>query len=75
MAGKAAYNQIENLRPYILFLMEQEGRDFEQCELCPNRIQPDEYEIHHSRYDGATYYDLRIVCTSCNRKVENLLLD
>jgi hypothetical protein len=33
----------------------------EQCELCPNRIPLSEYEIHHTKYDGATHADLRIV--------------
>lgn len=74
MAGLAKHNQIENLRPYILFLMEQEARDFTECELCGREIAADEFEIHHTRYEGATYYDLRIVCRSCNRKEENLFL-
>jgi hypothetical protein len=73
MSGKSVENKISNLRPYILFLMEQEGRDFTQCELCPAPIPEGEYEIHHTRYDGATYYDLRIVCRSCNHKEENCL--
>lgn len=75
MAGKSADNQIEHLRPYILFLMEQEGRDFTECELCGDDIEGGQFEIHHTKYDGATYYDLRIVCKSCNRKAENLFLD
>jgi hypothetical protein len=75
MAGLAKHNQIESLRPYILFLMTRDGRDFTVCELCEDDIDEETFEIHHTRYDGATYYDLRIVCTSCNRKAENLLLN
>jgi hypothetical protein len=74
MAGNAKYNQIDNLRPHILFLMEQEGRDFTKCELCSSDIADGEFEIHHTKYEGATYKDLRIVCRSCNRKADNLLL-
>jgi hypothetical protein len=74
MAGKSADNQISHLRPYILFLTQQQGRDFTQCELCPTTIPEGKYEIHHMKYEGATYYDLRIVCRSCNHKEENCLL-
>jgi hypothetical protein len=75
MAGNAAANQIEHLRPYIIALMKREGRDFTRCELAPHDIEPGKYEIHHTKYEGATYYDLRIVCKPCNRKAENCLLD
>ena len=70
--GKAKYNMIENLRPYILYLMRQEGRDFTKCELCPATIPEGKYEIHHTKYEGATYYDLRIVCRRCNKAPINV---
>jgi len=54
--------------------MKRDGRDFNQCELCPVYIPDGKYEIHHTKYEGATYYDLRIVCSSCNHKPENCLL-
>lgn len=72
--AKSQDNQIGHLRPYILAMMQAEGRGFEQCELCPATIPAGQYEIHHVKYDGATYYDLRIVCRSCNRLPENCLL-
>lgn len=75
MSGKSVENQISNLRPYILCLMQQEGRDFAECELCGRTIPDSTYEIHHAKYDGATYRDLRIVCRSCNKLAENRLLD
>ena len=74
MAGKSHDNQIEHLRPYILSLMRQEGRDFTRCELGGEKIAEGEFEIHHTKYEGATYHDLRIVCRPCNRKTENVLL-
>lgn len=75
MAGKSVENQLSHLRPYIIAMMEQEGRDFEQCELCPARIPPGKFQLHHTRYDGATYKDIKIVCRSCNQKAENKLLN
>src|SRR5437870_2546817 len=54
-------NQISQLRAYILFLMRRQGRNFERCELCPATIPVGKYNIHHERYEGATYYDLKIV--------------
>lgn len=75
MAGKSADNLLCNIRPYVLALMRQEGRDFTTCELCSNAIPKGRYDIHHTKYDGATYKDLRIVCRSCNTLKENKLLD
>lgn len=72
--GKSRENQIAHLRPYILFLMRREGRDFSTCELGGEGIPDDEFEIDHTKYEGATYYDLRIVCRSCNKRRENILL-
>lgn len=75
MAGCSTDNQIAHLRPYILYLMEREGRDFTTCELCGDDIEDGRFIIHHTRYEGATYYDLRIVCASCDKQPENRLLD
>ena len=74
MRGLSHENQIENLRPYILALMKRDGRDFTKCEHrgCP--IEDGRFEIHHTKYEGATYHDLRIVCRRCNKRAENLLL-
>jgi hypothetical protein len=60
---------------HVLFLMKRDGRNFNQCELCPAAIPEGEYEIHHTKYEGATYFDLWIVCRTCNRNSENCLLD
>lgn len=75
--GKAAVNQLSHLRPYIIQMMINEGRLDETknaiCELCLELAVP--YEIHHTKYDNATYYDLLVVCRSCNRKKDNCYLE
>jgi len=35
--------------------------------VCGDDIEEGKYEIHHTKYDAATYYDLCIVCRSCNQ--------
>ncbi len=73
--GQSKYNQLGQLRPYIIALMEDEGRDFDHCEICGKHIPNNRYDIHHTKYEGATYYDLRIVCRKCNTAPENRFLD
>ena len=60
-------NQVDNLRPYILAMMRSEGRNFTVCEYCHKGIPDGLYELHHTKYNGATYKDIMIVCRSCNR--------
>jgi hypothetical protein len=60
-----------SFRRLILTMMRQEGRNFLQCELCPATIAPGKFSLHHEKYEGATYYDLRIVCQSCNHAPAN----
>jgi len=67
-------NVLGNLYPLVIAMMENEGRDFSVCELCGTDIADGEFEIHHTKYEGATYYDLRISCRRCNRLPENCLL-
>jgi hypothetical protein len=74
MAGKSVESQIDHLRPYILALMQRDGRDFEWCEVGEHQID-NGFVIHHTRYDGATYYDLGICCRSCNNMAENVGLE
>lgn len=66
-------NQLGQLRPLIIALMENEGRDFDICEICLESTQG-KWEIHHTKYLGATYSDLQLVCRSCNRKYDNIYL-
>lgn len=60
-----------NLRPLIVSLMETQGRNFNICELCNAHIPKGNYNIHHTKYEGATYYDLRIVCRKCDKQPAN----
>ena len=45
------------------------GRDLTTCELCGKHLKKPEF--HHTKYDGATIYDLMVVCHSCNMLGEN----
>jgi ribosome-binding protein aMBF1 (putative translation factor) len=58
-----------NIVALIKSLMESEGRDFSVCELCG--ATDIKGEIHHMKYDGATYYDLRIACRKCQMQPHN----
>jgi hypothetical protein len=74
--GKSKEYQLEaNFRHTIVTLMRQEGRHFSKCEICGGDIPTGEYQIHHTKYDGATYQDLLIVCRLCNVARENCYLD
>ena len=61
------------MRDIVLAMMIEEGRDFTVCEYKKHRMKGG-FEIHHTKYEGATYFDLMIVCGSCNQLAENLLL-
>lgn len=71
--GNSFDNNLNYLRKYILALMIREGRDLTVCEVCGKPITG-RMVIHHEKYEGATYYDLKIACQSCNTKPENQLL-
>lgn len=66
--------RLNNLRPIIIALMESQGRDFKICELCLEPISGNSFDIHHTKYNGATYYDLLIVCRKCNTATHNRYL-
>ena len=62
-----AQNKLSDvLRDIVIQLMRQEGRDFTRCELCGEPIPAGQWNLHHTKYEGATYQDLRIVCRACN---------
>jgi hypothetical protein len=44
------------------------GKDPNLCELCGKAGKMD---IHHTKYDGATLYDLVFACRRCNTQTEN----
>lgn len=55
-------------------LLKKMGKDFTKCEQCKADLKGKRYEIHHSKYEGATIYDLQIVCPKCNHAPENRYL-
>ena len=69
--NNSTVHHLSQLRPYIIALMRQDKRNFRACELCAKPTKGN-YEIHHTKYEGATYKDLLIVCRSCNRIGENV---
>lgn len=73
--NKSKDNQLGNLRPIVIALMKSTDRDFNTCEQCNKHIPDGKFDIHHTKYNGATYYDLQIVCRSCNLTGDNVGLD
>jgi hypothetical protein len=65
-------NQLRELRDIVKSLMIHDGRDFNRCEMCKCAIPKGKYEIHHTKYTDATYYDLMIVCRRCNKHTHNI---
>lgn len=54
-----------NMRPYVEECLRRLGKDPFLCENCGER-QTKKCDIHHTKYEGATIYDLQYVCRSCN---------
>lgn len=65
-------HHLGQMRKYVLALMDRDKRDFTRCEYCSKDIVDGRWELHHTRYEGATYKDMMIVCRSCNRLAENV---
>lgn len=59
---------------YVVAIFDMWGKDWHKCELCRKRITGQRGELHHTKYEGATIYDLLIVCHGCNMKEPNLRL-
>lgn len=73
--GKSKENQLANMRVIVIAVLKEQGRDFSMCELCRTFIPSGKYQLHHTKYDGATIKDLKIVCQQCNLLPENQYLD
>ena len=73
VSNSREHRMSRQFREIILTMMRQEGRDFTQCELCPATITGTP-NMHHTKYEGATYADLKLVCTKCNTAPENRFL-
>jgi len=54
----------QHIDRYIWAIFRYWGWDRSMCQLCGHRGIT---ELHHTKYDGCTLYDIRIVCRSCNR--------
>ena len=53
------------MRRHVIACMIMLGKDPHTCEIC-KEIQDTPCDIHHTKYEGATVYDLQFVCRSCN---------
>lgn len=58
-------------REIIIAMMKRDGRDFTFCEVGKHRIKG-RFDLHHMKYEGATYYDLQVSCRKCNTAPENV---
>jgi hypothetical protein len=65
-------NTTSYLRWIIIAMMKREGRNFRKCEVGGEAIPPGKFNIHHEKYEGATYRDLKIACAKCNHAPENV---
>lgn len=61
-----------SFKDILLSALERIGKKFNKCELCGKSIK--QFDIHHTRYVGATICDLLIVCRRCNTQQENRYL-
>ena len=61
------------MHTYIVECLRLLGKTFDHCEQCDKRTT--KLDVHHTKYDGATIYDLELVCRACNLKAENKYLD
>ena len=67
-------HKIDNrMRPLIIEIMRRDGRDFGYCELGSHKIEGGRFDLHHTKYEGATYYDLLIACRRCNCKARGII--
>ncbi|MEW1951073.1 hypothetical protein AB0280_17700 [Pseudarthrobacter sp902506025] len=55
---------------YVVEALERLGKDRYTCELCLEHV-PQGCVVHHTKYEGATIYDLMYICYSCNLSREN----
>lgn len=53
------------LYDYVSECFRRLGKDPFMCEIC-EEPQKKKCQIHHTKYEGCTVYDLQYVCQSCN---------
>lgn len=57
------------LRDIIFECFRRMGKRFDRCEQCA--VKTAKLSIHHTKYKGATVYDLQLVCHKCNMAPKN----
>ncbi|NQD41435.1 hypothetical protein [Glutamicibacter halophytocola] len=50
---------------YVVEALDRLGKDRYTCEICLDPV-PKGCVVHHTKYEGATVYDLMYICQSCN---------
>lgn len=54
------------VRPLMIHI----GKNPSKCEQCDKKVKTP--YIHHTKYQGATLYDLQFVCRRCNSNPKNV---
>ena len=68
-------DNLPQLKQLIRFLMINKlGKSDTSCDLC-GKATPNGADVHHTKYEKATLYDLMFVCRKCNCATENKYLE
>jgi hypothetical protein len=67
---RADQDFVSLFRPIIEPLMIKNGQDPHKCALCGKESE-EKLTIHHTKYAGATIYDLVFACWSCQHLASN----
>lgn len=59
---------------YVMAIWEADSKDLTNCELCKEPVEGKNAGIHHTKYEGATLYDLVWACHYCNTRPINKYL-
>jgi AraC-like DNA-binding protein len=73
--GNSADHALKQIRHIVVGILQSQGRNFTRCEICGESIPEGKFDLHHTKYDGATLDDLQIVCRACNLSRINMFLD
>ena len=63
-------NDGDPVEMYLRPMLKRLGKDFNWCEYCGIGTNGKSV-VHHTKYDGATLYDLDVICNRCNLQTEN----
>jgi hypothetical protein len=62
-------------RDIVIYTLKRMGRDFTKCEWCGKPLKDGKFQLHHTKYEGATVDDLMIICQQCNLIPQNRFLE